>query len=226
MQEEATFQLVMGRGPQPGQVFEFPRATISIGRDPGNDVVINDRQISRQHARVTPQGGLLILEDLASTNGTTVNGMLIRSAHALAHGDEIGLGENVTLIFYGRPAGDAGDTVAAPRSTYAPPEPEYPSGPARIYEAEPYEQEGYAAYPTYESYAPAYAEAADYGTYEDAYEEYEQEGGRNWALIGVGCLLVAIIVGLLLAIYIYFLAPSSIVDPIIDFLAGLGLDVP
>ena len=45
-------------------------------------------------------------------------------------------------------------------------------------------------------------------------------------LYGLGCILVAIIVGLLVAIFIYFFAPASIVDPIADFLAGLGITVP
>jgi hypothetical protein len=45
-------------------------------------------------------------------------------------------------------------------------------------------------------------------------------------LFGLGCLLVAIIVGLLVALFVYFLAPAEIVDPIADFLAGLGIEVP
>ena len=111
MQESSTFQLVVAQGPRPGQVFELPRSTVSIGRDPGNQVVINDPQISRQHARITPQGGLMVLEDLGSTNGTMVNGLRISGPHTLAHGDQIGLGDNVMLTFYGRPVSDAGDTV-------------------------------------------------------------------------------------------------------------------
>ena len=66
----------------------------------------------------------------------------------------------------------------------------------------------------------------DYAAYDYDYEDYPEQGGRNWALVGMGCLLVAIIVILLLAIYVYFFAPASIVDPIIDFLAGFGVNVP
>jgi hypothetical protein len=222
MQEQATFQLEMRRGPYAGQVFELPRATVSIGRDPGNNVVIDDPQISRQHARITPQGGLLILEDLGSTNGTAVNGLPIEDVYVLANGDEIGLGENVSLVFRGRPGPASGDTMVAPRVTYAdqPPAATYahPSAPA-------YEE---VAYPPYETYAGDYEEdpGPDYAAYDYDYEDYPEEGGRNWALIGMGCLLVAIIVVLLLAIYVYFFAPASIVDPIIDFLAGFGVKVP
>jgi predicted component of type VI protein secretion system len=205
MQDQTTFQLVMHRGPRPGQVFELPRSTVSIGRDPGNQVVINDPQISRQHARITPQGGLLILEDLGSTNGTTVNGLRIVGAHTLAHGDEIGLGDDVTLTFQGRPTPDAGTTVAAPRATYTSPT-------------------ATAAPPTYATDAPAYE--ADYETYPEYYDDYPEEPERNWTLIGLGCIIVAIVVGLMIALYVYFLAPASIVDPIADFLAGFGISVP
>jgi predicted component of type VI protein secretion system len=220
MQEGSTFQLVMGQGPRPGQVFELPRSTVSIGRDPGNQVVINDPQISRQHARITPQGGLMVLEDLGSTNGTMVNGLRIAGPHTLAHGDQIGLGDNVTLIFHGRPVSDAGDTVVTPRTVYSSPPPavHQPRASATFEEA---------TYPDYQSSAPEYAPAAapDYEDYE-YYEEYPEETGRNWALISLGCILVAIIIGLIIAIFIYFFAPASIVDPIADFLAGLGINVP
>jgi hypothetical protein len=225
MQESDTLQLVMAQGPQPGRIFEWERgSTLSIGRDPGNRLIVNDPQVSRQHARITPQGGLMILEDLGSTNGTTVNGLRITGAHTLAHGDEIGLGDNVTFMFYGRPTRDAGETVVAPRAAYAAPPPASPApayqpSPAPVYEAAPA--------PAYQPPAPDYAQpvAPDYEAY-DYYEEYPEETGRNWALIGLGCLLIAIIIGLLFAIFLYFFAPASLVDPIADFLAGLGINMP
>jgi len=224
MQERGTIQLVMGQGPRPGQIFALSRSTISIGRDPGNQIVINDAQISRQHARITPQGGLMILEDLGSTNGTTVNGLPISAPHTLAHGDEIGLGDNVTLIFYGWPSSEAGETVAAPRAAYTgpPPSADYQASSVPTYEE--------AQFPTYQPSAPDYAQAdeSDYAEYEypEYYEEYPEESERNWMLIGMGCILVAIIVGMLIAIFIFFFAPASIVDPIADFLAGFGINLP
>ena len=222
MEDENTFQLVMVKGPQSGQVFELPRSSISIGRDPGNQVEIQDAQVSRLHARITPQGGLMVLEDMGSTNGTTVNGLSISGPHTLAHGDEIGLGDNVTLIFYGRPTGDGGETVVAPRRAYvapspaaAPPQPSsapaYGPPPAPAYEAVPES-----------AYQPP---APEYGAPPEYYEDYEEETGYNWALIG-GCLLIAIILVLLLGVLFYFFAPASLVDPIADFLAGLGIGVP
>jgi hypothetical protein len=223
MQDRSTFQLVMARGPRPGQIFELPRSTVSIGRDPGNRVVINDVQISRQHARVTPQGGLMVLEDLGSTNGTTVNGLRISAPHTLAHGDEVGMGDDVTLIFYGWPAGDMSETMAAAHAVHTAPPPTAPSsayqppvtpvydGGTQIADQSPAASDQ-AAYPEY--YQPDYQQ-----------QEY-QEVGRNWALVGLGCVLVAIIMGLVVALVVYFFAPASIVDPIADFMAGLGINVP
>ena len=233
MQERGTFQLVMSRGPRPGQIFELPRSTVSLGRDPGNQVAINDPQISRQHARITPQGGLLILEDLGSTNGTTVNGLRISSPHTLAHGDEIGMGDDVTLTFYGWPAGGIGDTVAAPRGAQASPpagarpavhEPGFmPAAEAEV--ASPHPVPDQRPAPDHAASAAAYA--AEYSAeYSGDYDEYPEGAGSNWMLYGLGCILVAVIIGLLIAIFIYFFAPASIVDPIADFLAGLGINVP
>jgi hypothetical protein len=228
MQESGTFQLVMGKGPQPGQIVELPQSTISIGRDPGNHVMVEDPQVSRQHARLVPQGGLMVLEDLGSTNGTTVNGLRIVAPHTLAHGDEIGLGDNVTFIFYGQPLG-AGETMAAPRVVYDTPPEATPVYPPPVYEAAPvpsYQPPPASAYPPPADYDPAQVGAPDYAGQPEYYEEYYEEGaGYNWALIG-GCLLVAIIILLFLAVIIYFFAPASIVDPIADFLAGLGINVP
>ena len=66
---------------------------VVIGRTPGCDIVIADDYVSSQHARITPTGDGILLEDLGSTNGTVVNGELIDAAVSLAAGDEIALGE-------------------------------------------------------------------------------------------------------------------------------------
>jgi hypothetical protein len=63
----------------------------SMGRGLDNDVVVEDTRVSRHHARLRrgPRGWELM--DLASTNGTFVNGRQIKQ-HAVAHGDTISLG--------------------------------------------------------------------------------------------------------------------------------------
>lgn len=122
------FRLVVRQGPQPGQSFPLEKDSLAVGRDPGNDIVINDPHVSRQHARITQQGGLMVIEDLGSTNGTFVNGMRLTGPHTLADGDVIGLGDAVTLTFYGWPAVTTETMVCrsgvvAPRPAYAAPAP-------------------------------------------------------------------------------------------------------
>ncbi|NIO00422.1 MAG: FHA domain-containing protein, partial [Anaerolineae bacterium] len=70
-----------------------------IGRDVANDIVLNDAEVSRQHARLTQTPGGYVLEDLGSTNGTFVNGERLVAPRVLSAGDLVGLSEKVSLIF-------------------------------------------------------------------------------------------------------------------------------
>jgi hypothetical protein len=69
---------------------------IIVGRAPGADIVIAASYVSGRHARFSLLGENLIVEDLGSTNGTTVNGVSIHAAEQLEDGDVVGIG-NVTL---------------------------------------------------------------------------------------------------------------------------------
>ncbi len=93
------FQLVMKNGPAPGKIYSLEKSEISIGREAGSDVFVNDVEVSRQHARLTDQAGNYILEDLGSTNGSFVNGQRVVGSRILRPGDTILLGENVSLTF-------------------------------------------------------------------------------------------------------------------------------
>jgi pSer/pThr/pTyr-binding forkhead associated (FHA) protein len=55
-------------------------------------VVLNDPNVSRQHAEIRPRGGSWVLSDLGSTNGSCLNGRRIDSPEVLKRGDEIELG--------------------------------------------------------------------------------------------------------------------------------------
>jgi pSer/pThr/pTyr-binding forkhead associated (FHA) protein len=70
-----------------------PSGRLRIGRQPDNDVVLDDPLISRRHAELRrgPQGWQLV--DLDSSNGTFLNGRRVNSA-TLAPGDVIGLGHS------------------------------------------------------------------------------------------------------------------------------------
>lgn len=57
-----------------------PERPLSIGRDPGNDIVLRDGKVSRTHARINFERGFYVIHDLGSSNGTFVNGRKVRAA--------------------------------------------------------------------------------------------------------------------------------------------------
>jgi pSer/pThr/pTyr-binding forkhead associated (FHA) protein len=68
----------------------------TVGRDPGNDIILRDPKVSRHHAEIVFERGFFVLHDLASANGTYVNGKRVRVA-PLTHGAKLRMGNN-----YGR----------------------------------------------------------------------------------------------------------------------------
>lgn len=78
-------------GPRPGERLPL-RAVSSIGRDAGNDVVLQDEAASARHAIVSFADGEWWLEDAGSTNGTLLNGTRIWEKQRLQYGDEIQVG--------------------------------------------------------------------------------------------------------------------------------------
>ncbi|MDP2278157.1 MAG: FHA domain-containing protein, partial [Nitrospirota bacterium] len=71
--------------------------TVTIGRNPGNDINIDNLAVSGFHAKLINRGGSFFIEDLNSTNGTFVNGKRI-SECALNNNDDIVIGKH-SLIF-------------------------------------------------------------------------------------------------------------------------------
>jgi pSer/pThr/pTyr-binding forkhead associated (FHA) protein len=67
-------------------------AGATIGRSRQCDIVIDDANVSRQHAEVRPRGGSWVLNDLGSTNGSSVNGRRVQEAEVLRPGDEVEIG--------------------------------------------------------------------------------------------------------------------------------------
>ncbi|HEY3487745.1 MAG TPA: FHA domain-containing protein, partial [Gammaproteobacteria bacterium] len=72
---------------------QLSKETISIGRRPENDIQVDNLAVSGKHAQIITILNDSFLEDLNSTNGTYVNGSLIKK-HALKHGDVIGVGKH------------------------------------------------------------------------------------------------------------------------------------
>ena len=89
---------------------EYPllKESITIGRNEGNSVVIDNLAVSGFHARIDPAGGDFILTDLQSTNGTFVNDNKVVS-HKLNHGDNIIIGKHV-LLFVSTDKGKVAET--------------------------------------------------------------------------------------------------------------------
>ena len=68
-----------------------------IGRISDSDIVVDDPNVSRHHARITRETETYLITDLGSMNGTTINGTTITS-HVLNDGDSIGVGSH-TIVF-------------------------------------------------------------------------------------------------------------------------------
>lgn len=74
-----------------GRTYAVLRSPTKVGRLPDNDIVLNDKRVSRHHAEVTQRGGRWLLRDTGSTNGTAVNGKVVKES-LLKPGDTISLG--------------------------------------------------------------------------------------------------------------------------------------
>jgi FhaA, N-terminal domain/FHA domain len=73
-------------------------AGATLGRSRKCDIVVDDPNVSREHAEVRPRGGSWVLRDLGSTNGSSINGRRTDGAEVLKPGDEIELGTS-TMTF-------------------------------------------------------------------------------------------------------------------------------
>jgi serine protease Do len=70
-----------------------------VGRDPGSDMVLDDPEVSRQHALLERRpGGRLALRDLGSRNGTYVNGRRLEGELELEGGEEVRLGDTTLSL--------------------------------------------------------------------------------------------------------------------------------
>ena len=84
-----------------GNEWEHEKGSLTIGRDPHAGVVLDDPLISRMHARLLVQSdGIVVVEDLHSSNGVFVNGCKIsRPSLALCEGDRMLLGTTEISVF-------------------------------------------------------------------------------------------------------------------------------
>lgn len=166
-------RLVIEQGPEPGQTFTLGNAPQTIGRSANNGIVVNDAEMSRRHAQITPQGGSYVVEDLGSTNGTFINGIRLNQPTALKHGDSLEFGDTVRLRYWA--AGMPSEMIYSPADDV--PTPALPPEPAPVY-AQP------GSFPPPQPAAPT-----------AAFDEFDApetavSPNRNRILIGCGCLLL------------------------------------
>ncbi len=83
--------LVVRKGPDVGERFYVDRQSLSLGRDPGADIFLNDVTVSRRHADLQRAGSEVSIVDSGSLNGTYVNGVCVDKA-ILADGDVVQIG--------------------------------------------------------------------------------------------------------------------------------------
>ena len=95
--------LLLGRKTM--RVYDIDQETISIGRDEGTDIVIDNTSVSRKHAEIRKEGFRWVVEDLGSSNGTFLHGQKIESPQAVTAGDEIGFGK--FMLVFDKVVGDA-----------------------------------------------------------------------------------------------------------------------
>jgi pSer/pThr/pTyr-binding forkhead associated (FHA) protein len=84
-------------GADRGRVFDDLAPPVTIGREEGNSIQLNDERISRFHLKIQLDHDDVVLTDLESTNGTKVNNEEVQ-LRILRHGDMITLGRS-TLLF-------------------------------------------------------------------------------------------------------------------------------
>jgi hypothetical protein len=88
-------QLVVRRAPghAEGMIYDIGEGAI-LGRGDGSDIRLDDPFASSRHARLVLQGGVVVLEDLGSTNGTYLNDELVQGPQPLHPGDRVRIGDS------------------------------------------------------------------------------------------------------------------------------------
>ncbi len=126
--EAAPPRLVLLTGKEAGAAWMLPPAParLVVGREPGCDIVLDDRECSKQHAELLRDAEGIVVRDLGSRNTLLVGGQPVRERR-LRHGDEVAMGR--TVLRYHEP------TEALLRSLEVggdDPPPEMPAEPAPV----------------------------------------------------------------------------------------------
>ena len=95
-----TALLISTRGAVSGSRYLLDEDKVTVGRDPSNDIMLDDGTVSREHAVFIRENGRYRIEDVGSLNGTYVNRRRVDSVE-LHSGDELMIGK-FRLVLFGR----------------------------------------------------------------------------------------------------------------------------
>lgn len=107
-------RLVLQNGEQQGLAFPLDRGVLTTGRHASNQIVLDDRQASRHHARFYLRDGMVSVSDLGSAHGTRVNGQAIHGTVTLRPGDLIQIGTSLLRLEAPEAALDRGANRGSP----------------------------------------------------------------------------------------------------------------
>jgi Nif-specific regulatory protein len=89
--------LLVIAGPLKDSTLALPDGEVHIGRDPANQLSINDPSLSRRHCAIARDGDGYKIRDLDSRNGTLVNGVAVKEA-PIRHGDQVSAGDSIFVL--------------------------------------------------------------------------------------------------------------------------------
>src|SRR5665647_3279046 len=91
-------RLVVTQGPLRGTTLPLTTSAILIGRAPSCTLVLDDDYSSSRHARIFPQGGQWLVEDLGSTNGTFLGTVRVEAPTPILPGAHVRIGQSVVEL--------------------------------------------------------------------------------------------------------------------------------
>ena len=103
-------ELEFRSGPRSGETMSLRPGSLTLGRSPDNDIVIDDPSVSREHARLSNENGRYYIEDLGSMNGTMMNGKRVKK-------EFVGTGASVKIGGVEVVVGDRGRRSVGPRDS-------------------------------------------------------------------------------------------------------------
>jgi pSer/pThr/pTyr-binding forkhead associated (FHA) protein/tetratricopeptide (TPR) repeat protein len=113
-------KLVAFHGDAVESEIHLSRGPVRIGRDSHNDLVLNDKSVTRFHAEVRPEGGNYVIVDLKSRNGVWLNGTQIKSKTTLTLGVPVTIGVYELTLEDDLPTSQFGVPVANQQTVVTP----------------------------------------------------------------------------------------------------------